>query len=224
MKTRAIVTLGLTALVACGALAGITSHGGIAFASARDEIARRAQGGVRSGQGTRGARQGQGRAGGPACRGRRRAATAGRELPRAARQQLSARRSLRFRAPGLYGCDDAGSGQRQAAPQPRARADRHRRLGRRAPDARHPQGHHPGQRPWPRHGVGRRSRQRGRTAQRRGARARRRCQDSPEFRAQPRAGRPLAGSPDDGLVRSGAGRSRSAHPAMGRIRPPEIGL
>ena len=37
MKTRAIVTLGLTALVACGALAGITSHGGIAFASARDE-------------------------------------------------------------------------------------------------------------------------------------------------------------------------------------------
>lgn len=37
MKTRAIVTLGLGALVACGALAGITSHGGIAFASARDE-------------------------------------------------------------------------------------------------------------------------------------------------------------------------------------------
>jgi Flp pilus assembly protein TadD len=37
MKTRAIVTLGLTALVGCGALAGITSHGGIAFASARDE-------------------------------------------------------------------------------------------------------------------------------------------------------------------------------------------
>lgn len=37
MKTRAIVTLGLTALVACGALAGVTSHGGMAFASARDE-------------------------------------------------------------------------------------------------------------------------------------------------------------------------------------------
>ncbi len=37
MKTRAILTLGLSALVVCGAAAGMASHGGIAFASDRNE-------------------------------------------------------------------------------------------------------------------------------------------------------------------------------------------
>ncbi|MEG3150299.1 tetratricopeptide repeat protein [Sphingomonas sp. ZT3P38] len=37
MKTRAILTLGVTAMVACGGLAGIATHGGMAFASARSE-------------------------------------------------------------------------------------------------------------------------------------------------------------------------------------------
>ncbi|MDB5707588.1 MAG: hypothetical protein JWN66_4704 [Sphingomonas bacterium] len=37
MKTRAVLTLGLTALVACGAVAGVASHGGMAFASDRSE-------------------------------------------------------------------------------------------------------------------------------------------------------------------------------------------
>jgi Flp pilus assembly protein TadD len=37
MKTRAILTLGVTALVACGGLAGIAAHGGMAFASDRSE-------------------------------------------------------------------------------------------------------------------------------------------------------------------------------------------
>ena len=37
MKTRAVLTLGLTALVACGAVAGVASKGGMAFASDRSE-------------------------------------------------------------------------------------------------------------------------------------------------------------------------------------------